>query len=109
MRNITSPSTGMITHSLWRSPVPYLMGGMGAMIVLILFALLLLLCSHWNEKRTESQSGDENGRSEKTEMGSRCMEVHEDCEMEQRVVVIMAGYDNPTFIAKPTSVAEPQI
>ncbi|GLJ43142.1 hypothetical protein SUGI_0895380 [Cryptomeria japonica] len=111
MRNITSPSTGVMTHSLWRSPVPYLMGGMGAMLVLIVFALLLLFFSHWNKKRTaqESQSRDEHGESLKTEMGNRCTEGNDDCKMEKRIVVIMAGHENPTFIAKPTSVADPQI
>ncbi|GLJ53432.1 hypothetical protein SUGI_1139490 [Cryptomeria japonica] len=101
MRNISSSSTIATTHSLWRSPVPYLMGGLGVMIALILFALLLLLCSHYNHNSREHES-------ENNEMGKENMEV-DGCDEMERVVVIMAGNDNPTFIAKPSSIAGPTI
>uniref|UniRef100_J3MGF3 Uncharacterized protein n=1 Tax=Oryza brachyantha TaxID=4533 RepID=J3MGF3_ORYBR len=34
-------------HSPWQSPVPYLFGGLAAMLGLIAFALLILACSYW--------------------------------------------------------------
>ncbi|GLJ53439.1 hypothetical protein SUGI_1139640 [Cryptomeria japonica] len=81
------------------------MGWLGVMIALILFALLLLLCSHYKRSNRE----DENESiSENIEMGKKNMEVHGGDELE-RLVVIMAGNDNPTFIAKPSSIAGPTI
>lgn len=105
MRNITSSPTIGMTHSLRRSPVPYLIGGLGVMIALILFALLLLLCSHYKRSSREHES---ESTSENNEMGKKNMEVH-GCDAIERVVVIMAGNDSPTFIAKPSSIAEPTI
>ncbi|ONK69683.1 uncharacterized protein A4U43_C05F25650 [Asparagus officinalis] len=35
------------SHSAWHSPVPYLFGGLAAMLGLIAFALLILACSYW--------------------------------------------------------------
>ena len=40
----TSPSQH---SSTWHSPVPYLFGGLAAMLGLIAFALLILACSYW--------------------------------------------------------------
>ncbi|EMS62923.1 hypothetical protein TRIUR3_19625 [Triticum urartu] len=34
-------------HSTWQSPVPYLFGGLAAMLGLIALALLILACSYW--------------------------------------------------------------
>ncbi|KAJ1382513.1 protein GLUTAMINE DUMPER 2-like [Sesbania bispinosa] len=34
-------------RSSWHSPVPYLFGGLAAMLGLIAFALLILACSYW--------------------------------------------------------------
>ncbi|KAL4197360.1 hypothetical protein AMTRI_Chr04g187940 [Amborella trichopoda] len=42
--NTTTAST---VHSPWHSPVPYLFGGLAAMLGLIAFALLILACSFW--------------------------------------------------------------
>ncbi|RLN04365.1 protein GLUTAMINE DUMPER 3-like [Panicum miliaceum] len=38
---------GSAAHSAWHSPVPYLFGGLAAMLGLIAFALLILACSYW--------------------------------------------------------------
>ncbi|GLJ43144.1 hypothetical protein SUGI_0895410 [Cryptomeria japonica] len=101
MRNIRSSPT----HSLWRSPVPYLMAGMGVMIALILFALILLL---WSKRNQNSGAQESESTSEKNEMEEKNMDGHGGDEME-RVAVIMAGNDNPTFIAKPSSIAVPAV
>ncbi|EMS45822.1 hypothetical protein TRIUR3_28536 [Triticum urartu] len=47
-----APAHGLINgtvapHSPWQSPVPYLFGGLAAMLGLIAFALLILACSYW--------------------------------------------------------------
>ncbi|GLJ43131.1 hypothetical protein SUGI_0895050 [Cryptomeria japonica] len=104
MRDIVAP------QSVWHSPVPYLLGGLGSMIALLAFALIILACSFWRNPTTPSQEMIDNSRSdsrmdEKNEMmmnGLHCSEG-DNCE---KVIVIMAGEDMPTFIAKPTSISE---
>ncbi|CAA7407346.1 unnamed protein product [Spirodela intermedia] len=91
-------------HSTWCSPVPYLFGGLAAMLGLIAFALLLLACSHWKlsgygeqeNSGSDTQSGDakgEDGDAAKATWAPR----------EQRIVVIMAGNEKPSFLATPLS------
>ncbi|GLJ43141.1 hypothetical protein SUGI_0895370 [Cryptomeria japonica] len=89
-----------MTHSLWRSPVPYLMGGIGTMLVLIFFALFLLVCSDCSRKQENEHHGGEKDEMDKEER-------HGCGEMEERVIVIMAGHENPSFIAKPSSLEAP--
>ncbi|CAA6670292.1 unnamed protein product [Spirodela intermedia] len=69
-------------HSTWRSPVPYLFGGLAAMLGLI--------------AGSDTQSGDakgEDGDAAKATWAPR----------EQRIVVIMAGNEKPSFLATPLS------
>ncbi|XP_010497820.1 PREDICTED: protein GLUTAMINE DUMPER 2, partial [Camelina sativa] len=40
-------SSMVVPHSPWHSPVPYLFGGLAAMLALISLALLILACSYW--------------------------------------------------------------
>ncbi|KAE9609284.1 hypothetical protein Lal_00020642 [Lupinus albus] len=102
--SLTYTDTNSTQHSTWHSPIPYLFGGLAAMLGLIAFALLILACSYWklsgllqseNEQRDlESDPQRENDPTEKNE----CMKkVHDD-----KVLVIMAGNDRPTFLATPT-------
>ncbi|KAL1060532.1 hypothetical protein V6Z11_1Z090900 [Gossypium hirsutum] len=71
--NVTAASPSTIPHSPWHSPVPYLFGGLAAMLGLIAFALLILACSYWklsgyleNGERGEGdrdlEAGDETQR-----------------------------------------------
>ncbi|GLJ43138.1 hypothetical protein SUGI_0895340 [Cryptomeria japonica] len=101
MTNIDpASSAGSTDHS----PVPYLLGGIGALLALILFSLLLLACSYFNNT-SRGQLRNEHGESDKDEMGKTRMQGNTaPDEMGKGVVVIMAGNYNPTFIAKPTSV-----
>ncbi|KAL6567841.1 hypothetical protein OROGR_001509 [Orobanche gracilis] len=41
------PPQVSVQRSQWHSPVPYLFGGLAAMLGLIAFALLILACSYW--------------------------------------------------------------
>ncbi|PKA62480.1 Protein glutamine dumper 2 [Apostasia shenzhenica] len=77
----------------FRSPEPYLFGGIGAMVFLIALALIILTCS----RRKSS-----NGRSAPTEPSSEKPALRP-FEMEPRIVVVMAGDVEPTFLAKPLS------
>ncbi|KAJ4952161.1 hypothetical protein NE237_028993 [Protea cynaroides] len=94
--------SAMSQHSPWHSPVPYLFGGLAAMLGLIAFALLILACSYWKlsgylENGDEAERDPENG-DEKSSNGIKVPVVYE-----EKIVVIMAGDKKPTFIATPMS------
>lgn len=88
-------------RSPWHSPVPYLFGGLAAMLGLIGFALLILACSYWRLSGSSSnaQGDEENGGEAKPVDGdgySKAVKVYE-----EKIVVIMAGDEKPTFLATP--------
>lgn len=96
-------------HSSWHSPVPYLFGGLAAMLGLVAFALLILACSYWrlsghfdtrnNTNSSQSQQDLEAGAEKEGE-------DHEEDEkkekvLEEKIVVIVAGRENTMYLAKP--------
>ncbi|KAL5071550.1 hypothetical protein RYX36_022437 [Vicia faba] len=85
------PPTMLNTHpnpsSLWHTPIPYVFGGLTAIIGLIALALLALVCSYCSnnqDKESDSQTKEP-------------IKAYE-----ERVLVIMAGNEKPTFLATPT-------
>lgn len=96
-----SPSPSAVPpHNAWHSPVPYLFGGLAAMLGLIAFALLILACSYWRlsnylEEAGESNSGDATKQDEGEAKPPPCFV--------EGFVVIMAGDHKPTFLATPIS------
>ncbi|KAH0647144.1 hypothetical protein KY290_033148 [Solanum tuberosum] len=96
----------MVQRSPWHSPVPYLFGGLAAMLGLIAFALLILACSYWKlsghlrengEIDHDSEVDPESGDGEKPAIGIvKAMPV-----FEEKIVVIMAGDLRPSFLATP--------
>ncbi|CAD6336007.1 unnamed protein product [Miscanthus lutarioriparius] len=101
--NATAP------HSPWQSPVPYLFGGLAAMLGLIAFALLILACSYWklsgyldaDRDRRAGSSGEGGGAD--GEKGSAAGAARPAAEFQEHVVVIMAGEERPTFLATPAA------
>lgn len=90
-----------IQRSPWHSPVPYLFGGLAAMLGLIAFALLILACSYWKLSTGEEGREDDvegGGASEKGDSASaeKALPV-----FEEKFLVIMAGEVKPTFLATP--------
>ncbi|KAL5559593.1 hypothetical protein UlMin_035804 [Ulmus minor] len=87
--------------SPWHSPVPYLFGGLAAMLGLIAFALLILACSYWrfSGRMDDGEDGrrDLESGGEKEDSG-KSVKVYEE---KIFVQVIMAGDENPTFLATP--------
>ncbi|KAK7364973.1 hypothetical protein VNO80_13723 [Phaseolus coccineus] len=69
------------------SAIPYLFGGLAFMLALVALALLILACSY-----SKTSSSNDGERAER--MG---LEV----DSEPKIVVIMAGESNPTYMAKP--------
>lgn len=93
----------MLQKSPWHSPIPYLFGGLAAMLGLIAFALLILACSYWKlsghlrENNHDSVLDPESGDGEKPAAGIvKAMPV-----FEEKIVVIMAGDLRPSFLATP--------
>ncbi|KAL0337803.1 UNVERIFIED_CONTAM: protein GLUTAMINE DUMPER 3 [Sesamum calycinum] len=97
------PSTGH--QSAWDSPVPYLFGGLAAMLGLIAFALVILACSYWkllakNLERRENAAGERDLEAgEADHDGAKIAPPV----LEEKYLVIMAGQQNPTFLATPAS------
>ncbi|KAK8954145.1 Protein GLUTAMINE DUMPER 3 [Platanthera zijinensis] len=100
------PPAASAVHSPWHSPVPYLFGGLAAMLGLIAFALLILACSYWKLSGYLEGGGGEGGdlspaeEEQKAGDGGRkpAASVYE-----EGIVVIMAGDKKPTFLATPMS------
>ncbi|KGN55404.1 protein GLUTAMINE DUMPER 5 [Cucumis sativus] len=101
----SSPSTSpnMAERTPWHSPLPYLFGGLAAMLSLIAFALVILACSYWNLSRRDRDNGDlETGGANEAKIGSKI--PPEKVNYDDNVLVIMAGNQNPTFLARPVCI-----
>ncbi|KAJ4831376.1 hypothetical protein Tsubulata_021677 [Turnera subulata] len=103
----TSPPAAAIPpRSPWHSPVPYLFGGLAAMLGLIAFALLILACSYWRLSSRDGERGSEEDRrdiengngKDQDGKGTADSKVYE-----EKILVIMAGQEKPTFLATPVS------
>eukprot|EP01018_Ginkgo_biloba_P039820 Gb_14130 [translate_table: standard] len=92
------------THSGWQSAIPILMGGVAAMLGVIAFASLILVCSWCSlnrhiEGNNEAHAGVSEEFREKEKLGCN--------DMGNCAMVVMAGDEKPTFLAKPmTAVGE---
>ncbi|XP_013618765.1 PREDICTED: protein GLUTAMINE DUMPER 3-like [Brassica oleracea var. oleracea] len=88
-------------HSPWHSPVPYLFGGLAAMLGLIAFALLILGCSYWrlsgyfDGEENQSRDSDLEAGDMKPDKAVKAVALPE------KFLVIMAGDVNPTYLATP--------
>ncbi|XAR71465.1 hypothetical protein NMG60_11028738 [Bertholletia excelsa] len=93
-----------VQRSPWHSPVPYLFGGLAAMLGLVAFALLILACSYWKfcgrHGRNSSSygQGDIEDAVEESADKANNLPVFQD-----KILVIMAGEMKPTFLATPLS------
>ncbi|KAK4257649.1 hypothetical protein QN277_007212 [Acacia crassicarpa] len=94
-------SSAQPQHSPWHSPVPYLFGGLAAMLGLIAFALLILACSYW--KLSGYLEGDGDGRRDLEAGDAKLDDQTQKAPVpyEEKILVIMAGQDKPTFLATP--------
>ncbi|EXB85819.1 hypothetical protein L484_009665 [Morus notabilis] len=86
---------------LWKSPIPYLFGSLAAMFLLISLALVLLICSYHKRPYGGRDPDHEDDHDQKSQKRINAVDLHAD---EPRIVVIMAGDDNPTYLATPVEV-----
>ncbi|MCE3051444.1 hypothetical protein HAX54_049850 [Datura stramonium] len=95
-------------RSPWHSPVPYLFGGLAAMLGLIAFALLILACSYWRlsghldeeNQQGDIEEGNNNNNNNNNNVGD--IKLVEKPILEEKFLVIMAGQLKPTYIATPS-------
>ncbi|KAF8769408.1 hypothetical protein HU200_006436 [Digitaria exilis] len=96
---------GAAAHSAWHSPVPYLFGGLAAMLGLIAFALLILACSYWKLsgylEGGAGRGGDGDGSG--TDGTKPAASDLPPPIWEEKILVIMAGDVKPTYLATPMS------
>ncbi|KAJ8436348.1 hypothetical protein Cgig2_009913 [Carnegiea gigantea] len=95
----TSTTTAAVPGSPWRSPVPYMFGGMAAMLGLIAFAFVILACSDC--LLSGNDNVEEDGRQ--LEVKSKGVVGDHQENNNKKVVVIMAGDDKPSFLATPSA------
>ncbi|KAH7671775.1 hypothetical protein IHE45_09G010100 [Dioscorea alata] len=86
----------------WYSPMPYVFGGLAAMLGLIVVAVLLLVCSYWKRfQHVGAVAGNTNleaGVMRTISNGDDCKKIAANTISEERVLVIMAGDDKPSFL-----------
>uniref|UniRef100_A0A0E0LVE4 Uncharacterized protein n=1 Tax=Oryza punctata TaxID=4537 RepID=A0A0E0LVE4_ORYPU len=96
---------GGAAHSAWHSPVPYLFGGLAAMLGLIAFALLILACSYW-KLSGYLEGGAGRGRDDDGASADGAKPAASELPppiWEEKILVIMAGDVKPTYLATPMS------
>ncbi|KAJ3679213.1 hypothetical protein LUZ60_017224 [Juncus effusus] len=98
--SVSAMADGLGPHSAWHSPVPYLFGGLAAMLGLIALALLILACSYWKlsgylDSNGESNDSSADQREKQSSEGDAKMVVVQ----REHVAVIMAGEERPTYLA----------
>ncbi|KZV49915.1 protein GLUTAMINE DUMPER 3 [Dorcoceras hygrometricum] len=99
---VSASPTSPVQRSPWHSPVPYLFGGLAAMLGLIAFALLILACSYWKLSGHLENQGENDRDLEAGEGGGGAAETARPV-LEEKYLVIMAGQEKPTFLATPMS------
>ncbi|CAL5011466.1 unnamed protein product [Urochloa decumbens] len=102
-----TPVPAALAASPWHSPVPYLFGGLGAMLALITLALLILACSYWklnNYLGTGDAAGSSAAPGATDGDGSKSpatAAAASPATFPDLVAVVMAGERTPTFLAAP--------
>ncbi|KAL1353367.1 hypothetical protein HN51_017324 [Arachis hypogaea] len=90
--------------SPWHTPIPYLFGGLAAVFGLMFFALLVLACSYYCKLFAQQQQNGDNNNNNVGELEKECDETRRNETFkayEEKVLVIMAGNEKPTFLATP--------
>ncbi|CAL0304955.1 unnamed protein product [Lupinus luteus] len=90
----TSSTIAHQPNSSWHSPVPYLFTALTAMLGLIAFAMLIRLAyNFW--KLSEHIEENEEAKQD-LEAQKATLQAHE-----EKIFVVMAGQEKPTFLATP--------
>ncbi|RRT55489.1 hypothetical protein B296_00045316 [Ensete ventricosum] len=97
----TAGATEAAAPSPWQSPVPYLFGGLAAMLGLIALALLILACSYWKLSSYLDPGNDDDATNSDHEKPADATAGKDPTFLDDWFLVIMAGDHAPTFLAVP--------
>ncbi|KAM0039773.1 putative protein glutamine dumper [Helianthus debilis subsp. tardiflorus] len=97
----TVSATAAATGFRWSSPIPYMFVGLASMITLIAFALIILVCTFKKPSSSSSSDSSENSTGDRDKSSVPEFHVELPVEMEQKLVIVMPGDINPTYLAKP--------
>ncbi|GLJ43161.1 hypothetical protein SUGI_0896050 [Cryptomeria japonica] len=101
-------SVNALPNSLWHSPVPYLLGGVCVIVLLLAVAFILLLLSSLKIAHN-GPSGNEGAHMINIEDGEKNAETKlSGCDQKtvESVIVVMAGDEEPSFLATPIMLSE---
>ncbi|KAK7281591.1 hypothetical protein RIF29_09712 [Crotalaria pallida] len=98
MTRANSPALALEPHAPWHTPVTYLYSGLAAMLGLIAFALLIRLAYSFCKLSgfLEGNEEEEARRDLEAQKAPPPPQVHE-----EKIFVVMAGQERPTFLATP--------
>ncbi|KAK7383415.1 hypothetical protein VNO78_29094 [Psophocarpus tetragonolobus] len=101
---IVTTTKAATTTSPWHSPIPYLFGGLAIIMALIAIALFILACSYWKLTRNSLNNNNNNDNNNVVKEGDDGSQNKEHPKAyEEKILVIMAGDNKPTFLATPSS------
>ncbi|KAJ4846480.1 hypothetical protein Tsubulata_021641 [Turnera subulata] len=100
--NTTTPALAEFNNR--KSPVPYLYASLALVFGLISVALIILACSY---RKSSSSSSTSSPRQAEEKSVRQVHELQAD-DTEPKIVVIMAGDDNPKYLANPVSCSLPK-
>ncbi|KAJ0704188.1 putative protein glutamine dumper [Helianthus annuus] len=104
LENTKPPDSPAPSAASWRldSPLIYLFGGIGLMLVLIAVALLVLACSQWRLR----SDGDRvtGGGDHVQKVALHVCNGGDETNVSPKIAVIMAGDQLPTYLAAPAHV-----
>ncbi|KAL3719346.1 hypothetical protein ACJRO7_004320 [Eucalyptus globulus] len=86
----------------WNTPIPYLFAGLALMLGLIAVALVVLACSHRKSSASSGLSRDPEDQTRVDSDDNKPSKVEQE-DNAPKIVVIMPGHENPTFLAKLAS------
>ncbi|XP_024962133.1 protein GLUTAMINE DUMPER 2-like [Cynara cardunculus var. scolymus] len=98
--SLMAPASPVVSVSPWHSPVPYLFGSLAAMMALIALALFILACSYRKLSRNLTNNNDAGAGDAKPADNNNNNKTPP--VLEEKYLVIMAGQQKPTFLARPT-------
>ncbi|EOA12361.1 hypothetical protein CARUB_v10016513mg [Capsella rubella] len=91
---------------IWKTPVPYLFGGLFLLVLLIALALLSLVCTHQKTPSSSSSSSNNNPIDQEDNVVDKEAKTITG-EYLPKIVVILAGDDKPTCLAVPVVIPPP--
>ncbi|CAI9272606.1 unnamed protein product [Lactuca saligna] len=104
----TTPTESLRSSTSWRldTPLVYLFCGIGAMLALILVALIMLACSKWRTQSTATGAGEdiEGGDEHPQKVARYVCNDGDESKVSPEIVVVMAGDQLPSYLAAPARV-----